>query len=72
VDEKLQKKFLKLFEGMHLEDDGEGSSSEEMSGELAGISDVCPRGHFFYSLSPMHLEARMQIQKLFVGTQIKT
>ncbi|ODN01444.1 Hemocyanin E chain [Orchesella cincta] len=68
VDGKLQKKFLKLFEGMHLDDDGgDGSSSEEMSAELAGVNEVCPRGHFFYSLSPMHLEARMQIQRLFVA-----
>ncbi|ODM92355.1 hypothetical protein Ocin01_14327 [Orchesella cincta] len=44
VDGKLQKKFLKLFEGMHLDDDGgDGSSSEEMSAELAGVNEVCPR-----------------------------
>ncbi|CAL8125681.1 unnamed protein product [Orchesella dallaii] len=68
VDQKLQLEFLKLFEGSHFNEDNSGSSSEEdFSGELAEIDELCPKGTFFYSLSPMHIEAWTQLQRLFVA-----
>ncbi len=67
IDKKLQKKFLKLFRGPHLEDEGGSSSSEEdFSGEMQGINELVPKGQFFYSLSPKNIEAWMQLQRLFV------
>lgn len=69
VDEKMQRKFLELFRGLHLSEDdddssGGSSSSEE---EVSGINQMCPREAFFYSLAPNHLEARMLVQRILVG-----
>lgn len=63
----MQKKFLQLFKGGHLDGDGGSSSEEDFSGEISQISDLCPKDAFFYSLSPMHIEAWTQLQRLFVG-----
>lgn len=69
----MQKKFLKLFKGIHLqnEDDSDGSSSEENGPSMVNyVNEMCPKDAFFYSLAPMHLEARMQVQRILVGKLI--
>ncbi len=53
------------------DDNGDDESMEaDYRAEIEIINGMCPRGQFFYSMSPYHVEAWTTLARLFVGKPI--
>ncbi|ODM97043.1 hypothetical protein Ocin01_09638 [Orchesella cincta] len=78
LDEKVEKdkkKKKKKDKKRKKNKDKSSSSSEEddisaeadYSTEIGFINDMCPKGQFFYSMSPYHIEAWQTLARMFVA-----
>lgn len=54
------------------EEEDDESMEADYRAEIEIINGMCPRGQFFYSMSPYHIEAWTTLARMFVGELISS